>query len=117
MPGVVALAGTLDLHDVGPEVAKDLRAEGAREHPGEIEHRDALERERVRRHRGQSLAVERRGGPNGWNRRDPKAPAAPTDFYTHRRFAVNSRDSGWRSPPRVCQDARVNNESLDRANV
>jgi len=42
-PGLVALAGTLDLHDVGAEVGQDHRAVGPGELTGEIEDGEAGE--------------------------------------------------------------------------
>jgi hypothetical protein len=41
---VVAHAGALDLDDVGTQVREDLRAPRAREHAGQIEDLDAVER-------------------------------------------------------------------------
>jgi hypothetical protein len=42
--GVVALAGVLDLDDVGAEVGEVLGGDGARQQPGEVEHAQAGKR-------------------------------------------------------------------------
>ena len=80
---VVPGAGSLDLHDVGAEVAEQHRRERARQDAGEVRHSDPGE--------GETLGVGARSGTKGLldeverkrRRRNPRVPAAPCAFHHH----------------------------------
>jgi hypothetical protein len=51
-PRLVAAARVLDLDDVGTQIGQQHAAEGASQHPGQVEHADTFERERGGRRHG-----------------------------------------------------------------